>query len=183
MTPIDDFELHCPEEDVSRVMKLSGASEIWKRDDTCIAVRGCPWLRMFDFKVNDCWDSMFVPNGQGTVEWRQGLQVDVPTGVCLLILPASQNADLSVPAGLLTKKLLDGFNEGVGLSIAVHPNAKCHIKRGDPIAWLVPINEEVLQLKLYWFSVNWNFVWFELVRVGRLPVEGIAASCREGISL
>ena len=37
--------------------------------------------------------------------------------------------------------------------------------------------------KTYWFSVNWNFVWFELVRVGRLPVEGIAASCREGLSL
>jgi len=38
-------------------------------------------------------------------------------------------------------------------------------------------------MKVSWFSVNWNFVWFELVRVGRLPVGKIAASCREGLSL
>ena len=39
------------------------------------------------------------------------------------------------------------------------------------------------EVYMSWFSVNWNFGWFELVRVGRLPVEGIAASCREGLSL
>ena len=69
------------------------------------------------------------------------------------------------------------------LAKGYHINPPTDGRHAEPGNEVRAMSDAKKLLDLSWFSVNWNFGWFELVRVGRHPVEGIAASCREGLSL
>jgi hypothetical protein len=90
---------------------------------------------------------MFLPNGEGSLEWRLGFEVECPEGFAVLVQDASQFGFRALPA-LLTSSLVNRMNATAGFSIALRPENEIRIARGDPIAFLYAIGGETLRANL-----------------------------------
>lgn len=88
---------------------------------------------------------MFLPNGLGTLEWRQGWTVEGWDEIGLLVIPSPLLPDLGVEVGLLSPATLKRI-ESKGISIAIAPKCRVEIRRGDEIARLIPISRECMSL-------------------------------------
>ena len=89
---------------------------------------------------------MFVPNGEGSVEWHLGWQLHMPEDFYLLILPSPELPDLQVPPGVLDAATVRRLNNEHGVSIAVRPRASVKIKRRQPVARLILLHEDSLKV-------------------------------------
>jgi hypothetical protein len=104
------------------------------------------WLRFHQYRTDEGWQSMFIPNGEGSVEWKLGWDVDVPPEFCLMVLPWQPRVELEIPMGLLDAKTLQRFGAADGMSIAIRPVAPVRIAREQPIARVVPVHRSALQV-------------------------------------
>src|SRR5580704_12110261 len=48
MTPIRDIELACPPEDMDLLARASNLAELWKRDESYLALEPNNWMRLYD---------------------------------------------------------------------------------------------------------------------------------------
>jgi hypothetical protein len=129
--------------------RLFGREEFWRRGEGFIATARTDWLRTYQFRgPGGEWQGMFVPNGQGSVEWRLGFGLRIPDG-CFLLVSAVDDVDgFTVPTGVLTERQVNRtWNEG-GFSIALRPDRSATVSRGQPIARVVLLARESLQARI-----------------------------------
>ena len=88
---------------------------------------------------------MFIPNGQGTIEWHLGLTIDIPDAYFLLVMEAHRIQNLEVPVGVLDRHTLLKMNDTLGISIAIRPTGDSVLKRGQPIARIVLLHPNSLK--------------------------------------
>lgn len=146
-----EFELAAdlPPDELEDFVRWSGVNQIWNRGRFKIGVTGGEWMRLHDCKTESGFVSPFYPNGDGTVEWALGFEVDLPEEIMLLIQPYHETpTDFSIPAGILGFKTLAHFRKQstMGFPIAIRPLCRAIIRRGDPLARIIPINQQSLKL-------------------------------------
>lgn len=72
LSPLDDVQIAAgDDEEVRAAGRLFVREEFWRHDDGYIAVSRNDWLRTYQYRGADGrWQGMFLPNGQGSAEWR-----------------------------------------------------------------------------------------------------------------
>lgn len=146
MTEIRDLQFSS-EEDPQQIAKIFALTDFWARPGGYIGVSRNSWIRSFVYRnLENQWQSMFIPNGHGTIEWHLGIQVSIPDGYYLQISnhPAS---NLTIPSGILTKKQLEHQNTTGGMSLAIEPR-HTQIMRMDPIAKITLLHRDSIQAQL-----------------------------------
>ena len=143
LAPIGDVEIspNIPASELQELASATGLSQMWARHGSRIGVSDGKWMRLYDFKMESGWQSMFLPNGQGSIEWILGWTMELPVGMSLLIGPAGRNeAGALAEWGLLDAAMLQSMREaGTGFSVAIRPSSLTRIVRGQTIAraWIV----------------------------------------------
>jgi hypothetical protein len=147
MTPVHDVEINCPPDDFDLLTRATTISELWRRDDTFLALETNRWLRLYDIRTPDGWEAMFVPNGEGTVEWHLGWAAEIPDGYYLLVLPDPETPPgLEVIMGVLDAKTLKKLNEKHGMALAVRPTQNVRLTRRQVIARIILLHADSLKL-------------------------------------
>jgi len=146
MDRLDDIQFGAESEaEMAAVGHMLNRTEVWQRGSGWMATRPAGWLRFIQFKGhNGGWEAMFVPNGQGTVEWRLGWAASIPDDMFLLIM-GLEGRSLQVPMGIMTAKHVNRTAETGGMSIAVRPLREITVTRGTPIARMVLLHRDTLQ--------------------------------------
>jgi hypothetical protein len=146
MTPLRDVEVACMPEEMELLSRATRLEELWKRSDSYLAVETTNWLRLYDVRGDGGWEAMFVPNGDGTVEWHLGWEAHIPEGYFLMILPPPDSTPgLDVPMGLLDFRTLCKLNEKQGVAIAVKPTLPVTLRRHQPVARLVLLHPDSIK--------------------------------------
>lgn len=132
--------------DPRAIVQAANAGELWQRDKSQLAVARTSWLHLYQFRTDRGWENMFLPNGEGTVEWRLGWSVEVPRGYFLLVIQSAAMSALGVPPGILTSTSLSRMAAESGMSVAVTPPAvPLPIRRGQEIARMILLHADSLQ--------------------------------------
>ncbi len=140
--PIEDTELSLDQKEFENINKVLGFKSLWKRENSFISVSN-DWMKLYQFKSgSESWETMFIPNGEGSIEWRLGFTSIIPDDYSILICPLEDYSGYTVPYGILTKKYLDVMNAHGGISIAITPHSKVKLSRGDPIARVILISNQ-----------------------------------------
>jgi hypothetical protein len=90
---------------------------------------------------------MFLPNGEGTVEWHLGWAARIPDDH-LLMVSAIDGAALEVPTGVMTPRQVNRTWDGIGMSVAIKPTRPVRLARGEPFARITLLHRDTLQAKL-----------------------------------
>ena len=148
MDRLDDIQFGAESDaDMAAVGHMLDRTEVWQRGSGWIATKSAGWLRFTQFRgYDDGWEAMFVPNGQGSVEWRLGWSARIPDDMFLLFM-GLDNQSLQVPMGIMTAKHVNRTAETGGMSIAVRPVREITITRGTPIARMVLLHRDTLQAR------------------------------------
>jgi hypothetical protein len=146
--PLEEIQFDCPSETLGEFSETNAIREVWKTGDTFIGFRSPTGLRKYDFRVQDHWEAMFLPNGENTIEWRLGLNVEIPDECALFFCSDPETAGVAVVPGMLTKARLDRMNSSTGLSIAVKPTVDVGVRRGQPIAMMLLVSVPLLDAKV-----------------------------------
>jgi len=146
ISPIRDVEFDVPaEEDLRTIGRKINRNEMWRRDGAWIATSDTDWMRSYDYATPEGgWESMFVPNGSGTVEWRLGWAVRIPERYFLMVMGTAR-LDLDVPIGVLPAKTVNGMAERGGVSLAISPTVRTTLNRGDPVGRLILLHPDSLR--------------------------------------
>lgn len=90
---------------------------------------------------------MFVPNGQGTLEWRLGWAATIPTGTFLMVLPPPDHAPngLHVTTGVIPAKTVNAMTDRGGMSIAIRPEHPVTVHGGQEIARIMLLHPDSLR--------------------------------------
>jgi len=143
--PVGDLEFAVPAgEDLRGVGRKIDRSEMWSRGEAWIATRDTDWMRFYDYGRDDAWESMFLPNGSGTVEWRLGWAARIPDRYFLMVMGMGIPG-LDVPLGVIAAKTVNSMAERGGFSIAIQPTRRLSLRRGDPVARLVLLHADSLR--------------------------------------
>ncbi|MEV7835489.1 hypothetical protein AB0P12_33475 [Streptomyces subrutilus] len=149
MKPLADIGFAVPEgEDPHRAGRRLGGAGMWQRGQEWIAARDADWLHLGDHRgATGDWEGMFVPNGQGTLEWRLGWAATLPAGTFLMVMPLPDHAPdaLRVPVGVIPAKAVNAMAERGGMSIAVRPEQPVTVHRGQEIARIVLLHPDSLR--------------------------------------
>lgn len=144
-TPLEQAEVQTGE-DPQAAAGAAGANELWQREGTALAVRDSTWLHLYQYhSAKGRWENMFLPNGQGTVEWRLGWTVEIPRGYFLLVLPSGTETALEVPVGILSSTVCDKMTAAGTAAVAVRPTRATRVRRGQEIARLVLLHADSIQ--------------------------------------
>jgi hypothetical protein len=131
---------------LQEVGQLFGREEFWRRGEGFIATARNDWLRTHQFRgPGGEWQGMFLPNGQGSVEWRLGFGLRIPAGYFLLVSALSDADGFTVPTGVLTDRQVNRTWDAGGFSIALRPDRQTKVNRSQPIARIVLLARESLQ--------------------------------------
>lgn len=149
MQPFDDVEVDGSDTKVSELADILGDYDLWRRSTTSIAVPRAQsrWLRLYDFKTDSGFESMFIPNGGSSLEWHLGWGCEIPVGYYLMTIPFDTNAGIEVFSGVLDARTLKSMRDKLGFSIAVKPKVRCSLRRGDPIARVILLHPDSLRAK------------------------------------
>jgi hypothetical protein len=148
MTPLDDIEVEFDDSELGTLGEVCGRQDLWRRQRSQLATSRTDWLRMFQFRNrDDTWSNMFVPNGEGTAEWRLGWSVDTPANLFMFIFGCNVDG-LEIPMGVLPPPVLSRMNESTGLSIAVRPLREVRISRGQPVARFILLPDTALRYQI-----------------------------------
>src|SRR4051812_10174815 len=129
--PLDEVQFRCPEGQLAHFMSEHGIVEVWPRDGFYIGFRQVTVLRLYDFAAGDHWEAMFIPNGDRTIEWRLGFDVELPDEYGLLVCPPADPVQgLTIPYGYLCPQVAVRSVAGTGFSLAVFPTAVADIRKG-----------------------------------------------------
>lgn len=145
LDPLHQVEVE-PGEAPAEAARAAAMSEIWLRQGTALAVNRSSWLHSYEFQHADGWESMFIPNGQETVEWRMGWTIEGFEPHAVMVFPSEQRPDLRVQVGILTPATMHRLS-AVGLSIAISPKSVISINRGDEIARVALVHPDSLQAR------------------------------------
>jgi hypothetical protein len=146
-TPLEQVEVESGN-DPQAAATAAGASELWQREGTALAVSESAWLHLYQYRsVKGRWENMFLPNGQGTVEWRLGWTVQIPRGYFLLVLPPDTETGLQVPTGILSSTVCDKMMAAGTAAIAVRPTEAMTVRRGQEVARLVLLHADSLRAR------------------------------------
>lgn len=150
MKPLDDIGFAVPDrEDPHHTGRRLGGAGMWQRGENWIAARDADWLHLGDHRsTNGGWEGMFVPNGQGTLEWRLGWAATIPTGTFLMVMPPPDGAPagLQVPVGVIPAKAVNNMTDRGGMSIAIRPDQPVTVHRGQDIARIVLLHPDSLRV-------------------------------------
>ncbi|MGW4229447.1 hypothetical protein ACWEF9_09185 [Streptomyces sp. NPDC004980] len=150
MRPLDDIGFAVPDhEDPHHTGRRLGGAGMWQRGENWIAARDADWLHLGDHRSpGGGWEGMFVPNGQGTLEWRLGWATTIPTGTFLMVMPPPGRAPdgLHVPIGVIPAKAVNAMTDRGGMSIAVRPERPVTVHRGQDIARIVLLHPDSLRV-------------------------------------
>jgi hypothetical protein len=141
LTPLPQVEVSS--EDTESAAQSVGKQEVWLRSGTALAMDRPPWLHLYQFREGDHWGNMFVPNGQGTVEWRLGWMPDGVKPHSVMVFAGEELPELGVQVGVVTPASL-GRMESSGFSVAVRPHGSVSVRRGQEIARMVLVGPESL---------------------------------------
>lgn len=142
--PIEEIQFQASQDELDQIANKSNFTHLWNREGTFIGVRTTMHLRMYDFKVADGWEAMFILNGDSSLEWKLGLDVNLSEGCSLLLIDDYYKPKHLCVPGILSQKQLLKMNASSGLSIAVRPLMQKYIKRGDVIARAIIISDASL---------------------------------------
>jgi hypothetical protein len=147
MTPIHDVEIDCPPEDFDLLTQATTISELWRRDATSLALETNRWLRLYDYRTSSGWEAMFVPNGDGTVEWHLGWEAQIPDGYYLLVLPDPETPPgLEIIMGVLDAKALKRLHEKQGMALAVRLTQNVRLTRRQVVARVILLHADSLKM-------------------------------------
>ncbi|MCC6677202.1 MAG: hypothetical protein IT436_08660 [Phycisphaerales bacterium] len=149
MEPFRDFEVGAGPEHRAGLDDILRDYDLWMHHATPLAVSKpeSRWMKLHDFQSEHGWQSMFIPNGRGTVEWHLGWDCDWPADAFALFLPYRFGGPLEVIPGILDARHLAAAGAKLGVSMAVKPVAECELRRGDPIARLVLLHADSLKAR------------------------------------
>lgn len=145
LTPLVQVEID-PSGDAESAVRAAAKSELWLRRETALSLDRTSWLHLYQFRHEDHWENMFVPNGQATIEWRLGWRPKDYGHYALMIFPSERVPDLGVQVGVLTKSTLHHI-DATGFSIAMSPRREVSIARGDEIARIVLLHPDSLGVR------------------------------------
>lgn len=145
LRPFVDYCFNCSKDEIGEVVSELALAQVWHRENCYVGVQENLGLRFFDYWDNDEIQAMFLPNGEGTLEWKLGIDISAPEGVSLLIQDAGCEGFTTL-TGLISAKQLKHNFSGNGISIAVKPNIKTKIKRGDVVAHVLLVDDETVLL-------------------------------------
>ncbi|MFC5701443.1 hypothetical protein ACFPVX_09105 [Cohnella faecalis] len=147
--PVSEMQITTEKpEEIAQIQHLSGISYWQQRENIYLGVKPSGWFQLHQFKVRNNWYQMFIPNGEGTFEWRLGWSIKIPNEHVLLFQPLEDtDSSFVVHPGLLTAKGLERFHSGLGLPIAFEPRQTRRIRRNDPLAKLLVLHQSALSLK------------------------------------
>lgn len=150
VSPLDDVQVAAGSEaEIRHSGQLLGRDEFWRRGEGYIATSRNDWLRSFQYRGGDGrWEGMFLPNGQGSVEWRLGWAVRIPADHFLMVAALDDDPGITVPTGVLTDRQVNRTWTEAGFSIAVRPTRPATLTRGQPIARIVLLSRDSLQAGL-----------------------------------
>ncbi|WP_391573411.1 hypothetical protein [Cohnella sp.] len=135
-------------EEFARLKQLTDMDEWVQKDDILLGVKPSSWYKIHEYEYEGRYRSMFIPNGEGTLEWRLGWSVDIPDDHLLLIQPIEmKDARFIVHPGLLMGTSVQSVQRHLGLPIAFEPLQPCKIIRGEPLAKLFVLPKSVLAIK------------------------------------
>ncbi len=135
-------------EEFARLKQLTDMDEWVQKDDILLGVKPSSWYKIHEYEYEGRYRSMFIPNGEGTLEWRLGWSVDIPDDHLLLIQPIEmKDARFIVHPGLLMGTSVQSVQLHLGLPIAFEPLQPCKIIRGEPLAKLFVLPKSVLAIK------------------------------------
>ncbi|RAJ76929.1 MULTISPECIES: hypothetical protein [unclassified Streptomyces] len=145
MSPLNDLGVALASaEDAPRTGRLLGREGLWQRGPDWIATKQAEWLHLGDYRTPAGWEGMFVPNGQGTVEWRLGWSAHLPEHTFLMVMPLDVDG-LDIPLGVISAKSVNAMRTRGGMSIAVAPRRPLTVTRGQPVARLVLLHADTLR--------------------------------------
>ena len=148
LTPVEDVQTSS-EEDPAAIGRLLDVSEFWQRGDGFVATKRNDWIRSFQYRgTTGGWEAMFLPNGDGTVEWHLGWAARIPDESLLLVLALDGVSGIEIPTGILTSRQVNKSWDGVGLSVAMRPLLTRRLNRGEAFARIVVLPASVLQTPL-----------------------------------
>jgi hypothetical protein len=135
--PIEEFQFQASETEAQALALKNGFNHLWERDGIYFGVATKTPIRMFDYVIEGGHEAMFVLNGEGTLEWRLGFEVQPPSecGAYLMDDPTDPKG-LCLP-GFFSHDQIVRLNAQGGLSLAVKPTRVVKINRGDIIARLL----------------------------------------------
>ncbi|OAB25505.1 hypothetical protein PMSD_27515 [Paenibacillus macquariensis subsp. defensor] len=135
-------------EDFARLKQMMPMEDWAYKKDTLIGVTPAGWYKVHEYKYKGLFYPMFLPNGEGTFEWRQGWSVEVPDNHLLLFQPIeTQDGRFITYPGMLAGPSIPRVQEKLGIPIAFEPLIVCRIRRGEPIAKLFILPKSVISLK------------------------------------
>ena len=135
-------------EEFARLKQYMPMEDWTQKREILIGISPASWYKVHEYRYRGLYYPMFLPNGEGTFEWRQGWRVEVPSDHVALIYPAEeQDGRFVAHPGLLYGATLSRVQERLGLPIAFEPLRISKIRRGEPIAKLLVLPKSVLSLK------------------------------------
>lgn len=146
-TPLCEVEVEPDPTAMQELGQVTDHTELWRRERSALALKPTGWLRFHQYRTSDGWMSMFLPNGEGSVEWHLGWQVVLPEDAFLLVMPGPAMPELEVPLGVFDAKTVCRLNATHGVSIAIRPCREVSVRRGDPIARLVLLHADSVRAK------------------------------------
>lgn len=142
MAPVPQIEVDAEPDDLSELAAALPDRALWRREASYLAIDRRSWIGLHQARFGEAWEAMFVPNGEGTLEWHLGWTVDIPPTHALLVLPEPASP-VTALTGLLDAASLGRIGRQRGMSIAIHPR-RATIQRGDPVARLVLLHPDSL---------------------------------------
>ncbi|WP_127586484.1 hypothetical protein [Paenibacillus koleovorans] len=132
----------------ARLKQLMPMEDWVQKKDVLIGISPAAWYKVHEYSWNGLFYPMFLPNGEGTFEWRQGWSVEVPDSHVVLFQPVeTQDGRFIAYPGLLAGPAIARVQERIGMPIAFEPVKACRIRRGEPIAKMLVLPKSVLGLK------------------------------------
>ncbi len=143
LTPLPQIEISA--DDVDASVTAAGKAEVWLRSGTGLVMDRPPWLHLYQFRDGDGWGNMFIPNGQGSVEWRLGWLPEDYEPLSLMVFASEELPELGVVTSVLTSASLKRL-AATGFSLAIHPRTEVSIRRSQEIARMVLLGPESLRM-------------------------------------
>jgi hypothetical protein len=137
MDALNDIQLDCPDPNESPPTVTKA-----------LFTRHAGWMRLYEYRENGRWLSMFMPLGQGAVEWLVGWDLTIPSGYFVMLLPYEPIQNLEVVVGLLDHKNLERMRATNGVPIAVRPRGPVTIRRGQPIVKIILLHPDSSRAKM-----------------------------------
>jgi len=148
LTAIKDVQI-AEDIDPAESGHVLNVTEFWRRGKGYIATEKNSWIRSFVYRNHDgAWESMFLPNGEGTIEWHLGWGMEIPSEYFMLVHALDDTCGLEIPTGVLTAKQANRTWDGGGMSIAIRPTSPVEVRRGQPIARMTLLHRDSLQAQL-----------------------------------